>query len=117
MARASDSASGPALGKSARVPPAAGSGLVPAKGAGGQRAVERPSRPARFRLGRVSRLWATAQQFLTDVRAEMKRVAWPDRQTVIASTIVVLFVLTVTAVYLAGWDYLFGELFSYLFKH
>jgi preprotein translocase subunit SecE len=115
MARASDSASGPALGKSARVPPATGSGLVPAKSADRQRAVERPSRP-RFRMGRVSRLWATAMQFLTEVRAEMTRVAWPDRQTVIASTIVVLFVLTVTAIYLAGWDWIFGELFSYLFK-
>ena len=117
MARASDSASGPALGKSARVPPAAGSGLVPAKSADRQRAVERPSRPARFRLGRVSRLWGTALQFLNDVRTEMNRVAWPDRQTVIASTIVVIFVLTVTAIYLAGWDYIFGELFSYVFKH
>ena len=67
-------------------------------------------------MGRVSRLWGTAVQFLTDVRAEMNRVAWPDRQTVIASTIVVLFVLTVTAIYLAGWDWVFGELFSYLFK-
>lgn len=115
MARASDSAPGPALGKSTRVPPAAGSGLVPAKSADRQRAVERPSRP-RFRMGRASRLWGTAVQFLTDVRAEMNRVAWPDRQAVIASTIVVLFVLTVTALYLAGWDWIFGELFSYLFK-
>ena len=115
MARASDSASGPALGKSARVPPAAGSGLVPAKSADRQRAVERPSRP-RLRLGRASRLWNTAAQFLTDVRAEMNRVVWPDRQTVIASTIVVLFVLVVIALYLAGWDYIFGELFNLLFK-
>ena len=115
MARASDSAPGSALGKSARVPPAAGSGLVPAKSAERQRAVERPSRP-RLRLARASRLWNTALQFLTDVRAEMSRVAWPDRQTVIASTIVVLFVLVVTALYLAGWDYIFGELFNLLFK-
>jgi preprotein translocase subunit SecE len=61
-------------------------------------------------------LWGVAVQFIADVRAEMNRVAWPDRQTVIASTIVVLFVLTVTAMYLAGWDYLFAQLFSYLFR-
>ncbi len=119
MARASDSASGPALGKSARVSPAGRSGPgvpVPVKGADRQRPAERPSRPGRFPIGRASRLWDTALQFLTDVRAEMNRVAWPDRQTVIASTIVVVFVLTVTAIYLAGWDYIFGELFAYLFK-
>lgn len=119
MARASDSASGPALGKSARVSPAGGPrpGMpVPAKGADRQRPAERPSRPSRFRLGRPVRLWSTAVQFLTDVRAEMGRVAWPDRQTVIASTIVVLFVLTVTSLYLAGVDWLFGELFNYFFK-
>lgn len=119
MARASDSAPGPAFGKSARVPPAVGSrpgGSVPVKGPDRQRSLERPSRPARFRIERVSRLWSTALQFLTDVRAEMNRVAWPDRQTVIASTIVVLFVLTVTALYLAGWDYVFGKLFTYLFN-
>jgi preprotein translocase subunit SecE len=61
-------------------------------------------------------MWGVAVQFLVDVRAEMNRVAWPDRQTVIASTIVVLFVLIVTAMYLAGWDYLFAQLFSYLFR-
>ena len=55
-------------------------------------------------------------QFLGDVRAEMNRVSWPDRQTIIASTVVVVFVLTVTALYLAGWDYIFAGLFSYLFK-
>jgi len=61
-------------------------------------------------------VWATAAQFLSDVRAEMNRVAWPDRQTIIASTVVVVFVLVVTALYLAGWDYIFAGLFSYLFK-
>jgi preprotein translocase subunit SecE len=65
---------------------------------------------------RLSRLWSVAVQFLTDVRAEMNRVAWPDRQTIIASTIVVVFVLIVTAIYLAGWDYIFAELFNVLFK-
>jgi preprotein translocase subunit SecE len=61
-------------------------------------------------------VWSAAVQFLGDVRGEMNRVAWPDRQTVIASTVVVVFVLTVTSIYLAGWDYIFAGLFSYLFK-
>jgi preprotein translocase subunit SecE len=51
-----------------------------------------------------------AIQFLKDVRAEMNRVAWPDRQTVIASSVVVVFVLTVTALYLGGIDLVFAKL-------
>ena len=118
MARASDGASGPALGKPARVSPSGAPvpGGVAPKGADRPKAVERGSRPARFQVRRLSRLWGVAVQFLTDVRAEMNRVAWPDRQTIIASTIVVLFVLIVTAIYLAGWDYIFAELFNVLFK-
>jgi preprotein translocase SecE subunit len=117
MARASDGASGSAVGKAMRVAPGAPGGLVP-KGADRPRAADqRVARPARWQPRRLPKLWNTGMQYLTDVRAEMNRVAWPDRQTVIASTVVVLFVLTVTALYLAGWDYLFAQLFSYLFTH
>ncbi len=118
MARTSDGAPGSALGKPVRVSPAGvpASGGVSAKGQDRPKTVDRGSRPARFQVRRLARLWGVAVQFLTDVRTEMNRVAWPDRQTVIASTIVVLFVLVVTAAYLAGWDFLFAQLFSYLFK-
>lgn len=118
MARASDGVSGSALGKPVRVSPAGApaSGGVSTKGPDRPKTADRGSRPGRFQVRRVARLWAVAVQFLTDVRAEMNRVAWPDRQTVIASTIVVLFVLVVTAAYLAGWDFFFAQLFSYLFK-
>ncbi len=119
MARASDGASGPALGKPVRVSPSGllASGGVPSKGAERPKGVDRPaSRPSRFQIPRLPRLWSVAAQFLREVRAEMDRVAWPDRQTVIASTLVVVFVLVVTAMYLAGWDYLFAELFAYLFR-
>jgi preprotein translocase subunit SecE len=118
MARASDGASESALGKPVRVAPsgAPAPGGMPAKGADRSKAVDRGARPARFQVRRLSRLWGVAVQFLTEVRAEMNRVAWPDRQTIIASTLVVLFVLIITAAYLAGWDYVFAELFNVLFK-
>ena len=118
MARASDGAPGSALGKPVRVsppgPPAPGA--VSAKGVARPQAAERGARPARFQVRRLARLWSTAVQFLTDVRAEMSRVAWPDRQTVIASTIVVLFVLIITSAYLAGVDLIFAKLFAFVFK-
>ena len=72
-------------------------------------APERP-RPARVAARRMPPFIEAAVQFLKDVRAEMNRVAWPDRQTVIASTVVVVFVLTVTALYLGGIDLVFAKL-------
>ncbi len=72
-------------------------------------APERP-RPARVAVRRMPPLFDVAVQFLKDVRAEMNRVAWPDRQTVIASTVVVVFVLTVTSLYLGGIDLVFAKL-------
>lgn len=104
MARLTDGARESALGK-------------PLPGPTGPQRVDRPApRPARAQDRALPRVWATAAQFLGDVRSEMNRVAWPDRQTIIASTVVVVFVLAVTALYLAGWDYIFAGLFSYLFK-
>ncbi|HKV45826.1 MAG TPA: preprotein translocase subunit SecE [bacterium] len=112
MARATDGASGPALGKPARVP---ASGLT---SPGGERAkgAEKPARSGRLPARRLPRVWTVALQFLNEVRAEMNRVAWPDRQTVIASTVVVVFVLVVTSLYLGLWDYLFATLFTSVFK-
>ena len=74
--------------------------------------VQTPERPRSVRAAtrRLPPLVDLAVQFLKDVRAEMNRVAWPDRQTVIASTVVVVFVLTVTSLYLGGIDLVFAKL-------
>lgn len=96
MARVTDGATGPVIGKPARVP-----------------AAERPTaKPARPSVRRAPQWLSTGVQFLKDVRGEMSRVAWPDRQTVIASSLVVVFVLVVTALYLAGWDLVLAEIFK-----
>ncbi|MHB8733065.1 MAG: preprotein translocase subunit SecE [bacterium] len=58
----------------------------------------------------MPRVIETSGQFLKDVRGEMNRVAWPDRQTVIASSVVVVFVLTVTALFLGGVDLVLAKL-------
>ena len=72
-------------------------------------APERP-RAARPVPRRLPTFIEISVQFLKDVRGEMNRVAWPDRQTLIASSVVVVFVLTVTALYLAGIDLVFAKL-------
>ncbi len=76
--------------------------------------VARPVKPVAAR--RIPRWVTTAVQFLKEVRAEMNRVAWPDRQMVIASSLVVVFVLIVTALYLSGWDLLLAEVFNRVLK-
>ncbi|HEV2283746.1 MAG TPA: preprotein translocase subunit SecE [bacterium] len=91
MARGSEGATG-SLGKPARV-----------------QAPERP-RSVRAAPRRLPRFIEVSIQFLKDVRAEMNRVSWPDRQTVIASSVVVVFVLTVTALFLGGVDLVFAKL-------
>ncbi|HLJ61470.1 MAG TPA: preprotein translocase subunit SecE [bacterium] len=96
MARASDGTTGPAIGK-------------PVRTASGDRAA---TRPKASQARRVPQVFDVAIRFLLDVRAELKRVSWPDRQTLIASSVVVVFVLIVTALYLAGWDFVFAKIFE-----
>ncbi len=96
MARATDGATGSAISKPARVPQV------------------KPARPAPAR--QASQLWSRTVQFLRDVAAEMNRVVWPDRKVAIASTIVVVFVMLVTALYLAGVDLLLAKIFRQVLK-
>jgi len=91
MARGSEGTTGPVPNRPARV----------------QVAGPRPVRVAPRKLPQPIEV---SVQFLKDVRAEMNRVAWPDRQTLIASSVVVVFVLAVTALYLAGVDLVFAKL-------
>lgn len=96
MARVTDGATGSVIGKPARLPQA------------------KPAKPAQSR--RLSHLWSGTGQFLNDVRAEMKRVAWPDRKMVIASSLVVVFVMLVTSLYLAGWDVILARIFQQILR-
>ncbi len=45
-----------------------------------------------------------AKQFFRDVAAEFRRVSWPSRNEVAASTVVVLAVVLVLALYLGAVD-------------
>lgn len=53
-----------------------------------------------------------AARYLREVRAELNRVTWPSRQELIASTVVVVVVVSVLAAYLGAWDALFTWLFQ-----
>lgn len=48
--------------------------------------------------------------YLKDVRAELKHVAWPSRTQTILYTVVVILVSLGVAVYLGLWDYVFSAI-------
>jgi len=51
-------------------------------------------------------------KFFKDVRAEMKKVTWPSRKTVITYTEIVLIVMALLTVFI----FLIDSIFSYLLK-
>jgi len=85
----------------------------PAGGAGGARggrfgtglSGRQPGAERGEREGRLKRMF----RFLREVRAELKKVAWPSRQEVFTYTVVVLVSVTFITLFTFGLDYLFGK--------
>ena len=100
MARATEGTTGPAVSK-------------PARTTGG----DRPARPRASQARRLPQVLDSNLQFLRDVRAELNRVSWPDRPTLIASSVVVIFVLAVTAAYLTACDLVLAKIFQHILTH
>jgi preprotein translocase subunit SecE len=55
------------------------------------------------------------RQYLREVRAELKKVAWPNRKEVINSTVVVLIAVVFMATLIFGFDYGSSNLVLWLF--
>jgi preprotein translocase subunit SecE len=51
-----------------------------------------------------------------DVLSEMKKVTWPNRNEVVATTVVVIVATVVFAVYLWGCDLIFYQGINFLFS-
>jgi preprotein translocase subunit SecE len=49
------------------------------------------------------------RQFISEMRAEMRKVAWPTRQETISYSIIVFFTLIVLTAYIAVLDYGFSK--------
>ncbi len=45
--------------------------------------------------------------FFKEVKAEFKQISWPKRESIIQSTIVVIFISVIVSLILGGFDYLF----------
>ena len=59
--------------------------------------------------------WQTSRNFLTEVRNEMKRVTWPSRREVYATTIVVIITSAFFGLYLFGLDILLNWAVNWVF--
>lgn len=105
-----------------KVPATAGAG---GSGGGGRR---RPSgssssprpQPQRRRVEKAGSVTKGVQRgrtsrFLSEVIAELKKVSWPDRKTLLQSTAVVLVVVAIVAAYLAILDNAFERLVDVIF--
>lgn len=103
--------------------PAPGGARTPAnRRAQGGKPSPKPNPPGQRRkpdkAGSVTK--AVVQQrrgsrFLTEVIAELRKVSWPDRTTLMQSTAVVLVVVAIVSVYLAALDSVFSRLVDAIF--
>jgi preprotein translocase subunit SecE len=75
---------------------------------------ERPRPQAPRPEARESR--TKPREFLKEVRAELRKVAWPTRSEVINYSIIVLVALVVLTAFVGMLDYVFGEFVLKLFN-
>ena len=55
-------------------------------------------------------------EFFSQVRAELRKVAWPGRDEVVNYSVIVFIVLVVLIALIFGLDYIFGKFVFFLFK-
>jgi preprotein translocase subunit SecE len=60
--------------------------------------------------------WENSRAFLTEVRNEMRRVTWPSRREVYATTVVVILTSAFFGIYLWGLDLALTALLSWVFR-
>ena len=60
--------------------------------------------------------WENSRTFLTEVRHEMKRVTWPSRKEVYATTVVVILTSAFFGLYLWGLDLALDRLVRWIFQ-
>ena len=80
----------------------------------------RPQQQRRRRVEKTGTVTKDVQRnktsrFMTEVIAELRKVSWPDRQTLLQSTAVVLVVVAVVSAYLAVVDQAFERVVDAIF--
>jgi preprotein translocase subunit SecE len=75
-----------------------------------------PARTGGGEGGGILGWWHNGRNFLIEVRNEMKRVTWPSRKEVYATTVVVIVTSTFFGLYLWGLDLFFTFVVNWVFK-
>ena len=65
---------------------------------------------------RVTGWWSNSRTFLSEVRNELKRVTWPSRKEVYATTVVVILTSMFFGVYLWTVDLALDRLIQFIFR-
>jgi len=68
-------------------------------------------------LGGVTGWFGRLRNFLSEVRNELKRVSWPTRKEVYATTVVVILTSIFFGLYLWGLDQIFEKTVLSLFRY
>ena len=68
-------------------------------------------------IGWAPRKLRELRTFFSEVRSELKKVAWPSRKEVYATTLVVIATTVFFGFYLYGLDLLMSQVFSRILKH
>jgi preprotein translocase subunit SecE len=68
-------------------------------------------------LGWAPRKLAELRTFFIEVRAELKKVTWPGREEVQATTVVVVLTTIFFGFYLYGLDLALSQLFTRVLRH
>ena len=66
--------------------------------------------------GGISSWWPNTRTFLTEVRNEMRRVTWPSRKEVYATTVVVILTSAFFGLYLWSFDLALNAFVNWIFR-
>ena len=75
-----------------------------------------PTRSPERASGGVGSWWHNSRTFLTEVRNEMRRVTWPSRREVQATTLVVILTSAFFGLYLWGIDLALSAAVAWLYR-
>jgi preprotein translocase subunit SecE len=76
---------------------------------------DKPRAPERRQPQQQTKEKVGPKQYLSEVRGELRKVAWPTRREVINSTIIVLIAVTVMTTLIFGFDYASAKFVLFLF--
>ena len=77
---------------------------------------DKPSRPAPRPSGAPQKERTGPRQYLREVQGELRKVAWPTRQEIITSSIVVIIGVVVMATIIFGFDWFSLEFVDFIFS-